>query len=121
MITDKTNTEWVRRLPKVLNVMNNEINKSSNLKPVDAIKEKSLPNKKVKGESASTDIFNKKVRYLYALGEVEGGDRKRATDPIWSTRIYEVESILETNPPVYYLRKPGPQRAFVKEELQIVP
>ena len=63
----------------------------------------------------------KKVRYLYSPGEVEGGDRKRATDPIWSTRIYEVKSILETNPPVYYLREPGPQRAFVKEELQIVP
>ena len=120
MITDRTNTEWVRRLPKVLNVMNNEI--TNGLKPIDAIKEKTITqqsnNKKVKPD---TTIFNKKVRYLYAPGEVEGGDRKRATDPIWSTRIYEVESILETNPPVYYLRKPGPQRAFVKEELQIVP
>ena len=104
--------------------MNNEINNVTGLKPIDAIKEKTLPtitNKKVKGEKVSTDIFNKKVRYLYAPGEVEGGDRRRATDPIWSTRIYEVESILQTNPPVYYLRKPGPQRAFVKEELQIVP
>ena len=121
MITDRTNTEWVRRLPKVINVMNNEVSKVTGLKPVDAIKEKTLTrteNKKVKPD---TSIFNKKVRYLYAPGEVEGGDRKRATDPIWSTRIYEVESILETNPPVYYLRKPGPQRAFVKEELQIVP
>jgi hypothetical protein len=60
------------------------------------------------------------VRYLYAPGEVEGDSKRRATDPIWSTRIYEVESILETNPPVYYLREPGPKRAFVKE-LQIVP
>ena len=120
MITDRTNTEWVRRLSKVINVMNNEI--VNGVKPVDAIKEKTLTasNKKVKGE-ADTSLFDKKVRYLYAPGEVEGGDRKRATDPIWSTRIYEVKSILETNPPVYYLREPGPQRAFVKEELQIVP
>ena len=123
MITDKTNTEWVRRLPKVISVMNNEINKVTGLKPVDAIKEAKLlvqSLKKIKGE-VNTNIFNKKVRYLYSPGEVEGGDRKRATDPIWSTRIYEVKSILETNPPVYYLREPGPQRAFVKEELQIVP
>jgi len=122
MITDKTNTEWVKRLPKVINVMNNEVNKVTGLKPADAIKESKIQlttsNKKVK---VNTSIFDKKVRYLYAPGEVEGGDRKRATDPIWSTRIYEVKSILETNPPVYYLREPGPQRAFVKEELQIVP
>lgn len=120
MITDKTNTEWVRRLPKVINVMNNEI--VNGLKPVDAIKKETISvtskNKKIKSD---TSLFDKKVRYLYAPGEVEGGDRKRATDPIWSTRIYEVKSILETNPPVYYLREPGPQRAFVKEELQIVP
>jgi hypothetical protein len=41
MIIDKTNTEWVRRLPKVINVMNNEIN-ITGLKPVDAIKNKSI-------------------------------------------------------------------------------
>ena len=62
MITDKTNTEWVRRLPKVINVMNNEINKTTNLKPIDAIKEKTLTTesnqrKKIK---ADTSIFNKK-------------------------------------------------------------
>ena len=100
--------------------MNNEI--ANGLKPVDAIKKKTLTNEKTnKKVKVDTNIFNKKVRYLYSPGEVEGGDRKRATDPIWSTRIYEVKSILETNPPVYYLREPGPQRAFVKEELQIVP
>jgi hypothetical protein len=123
MITDKTNTEWVKRLPKVINVMNNEISKVTGLKPVDAIKKKSIlyaQVEKVKGE-ADTSIFDKKVRYLYAPGEVEGDSKRRATDPIWSTKIYEVESILETNPPVYYLREPGPKRAFVKEELQIVP
>ena len=29
-----------------------------------------------------------KVRYLYADGELEGGERLRATDPIWSMEIY---------------------------------
>jgi hypothetical protein len=53
-------------------------------------------------------------------GEVEGTDeKKRATDPIWSTTIYEIESILINNPNVYYLRG-GPKRGFVKEELQII-
>ena len=122
MITDRVNTEWVRRLPRIISVMNNEVSSVTKLKPKDAIKKNTLPsvlNKKVK---VDVSIFDKKVRYLYSPGEVEGGNEiRRATDPIWSTRVYEVKSILEINPPVYYLREPGPQRAFVKEELQIVP
>jgi hypothetical protein len=60
------------------------------------------------------------VRYLYLPGEVEGTDeKKRATDPIWSTTIYEIESIVINSPNVYYLRG-GPKRGFVKQELQII-
>ena len=66
------------------------------------------------------------MRYLYSPGEVEGGHVRRSTDPYWSTRIYEVERMISTNPPVYYLRDPKgqtepPKRAFTREELQIVP
>ena len=61
MITDKTNTEWVRRLSKVINVMNNEITNVTRLKPVDAIKEKTLTNEKTnKKVKVDTNIFNKK-------------------------------------------------------------
>jgi transposase InsO family protein len=122
MTHDSRNTEWVGRLQRVVNALNNEHLEVIKMTPAKAIKKKelALTIKKVKGE-ADTSIFTKKVRYLYQPGEAEGVDEnRRATDPIWSTRIYEVESILETNPPVYYLREPGPKRAFVKEELQIV-
>ena len=60
-------------------------------------------------------------RYLYQPGELEGG-RRRATDPIWSLKLYEIEQII-TNPnePVVYYLFNGPKRGFVREELLVVP
>ena len=65
-------------------------------------------------------MFQKKVRYLYEAGEAEGSNVRRATDPIWSTSVHEVKSVVPENPTIYYLWD-RPQRAFVKEEFQIVP
>ena len=70
------------------------------------------------------------VRYLYAPGEGEGGERRRATDPIWSLGIYDLSrSVVSSDQPVlYYLSEGGggttnrtPKRGFVREELQVVP
>ena len=63
------------------------------------------------------------VQYLYAPGEGEGGERRRATDPIWSLEIYNLSrSVVSSNQPVlYYLSKGGPKRGFVREELLVVP
>ena len=120
-IMDRTrNTEWVRRLPSVLRAMNEE----GRLKPVDAIKRKEI-NVQTKVTTTASQHklipFGQKLRYLYAPGEAENDTRKRATDPIWSINTYEIQKIIEMNPPVYYLTPPAPQRAFVREELQLVP
>ena len=61
------------------------------------------------------------VRYLYQPGELEVGCR-RATDPIWSLKIYEFEKIMmKPNAPVIYYLFDGPKRWFVREELLVVP
>ena len=61
------------------------------------------------------------VRYLYQPGELEGG-RRRATDPIWSLKVYEIEKIMiKPNAPVLYFLFDGPKRRFVREELLVVP
>ena len=69
-----------------------------------------------------------KVRYLCQPGELEGGKRRRATDPIWSLNTYEIRQVFKSNnnsPIVYYLHdsnsSPAPKRGFVKEELLVVP
>ena len=66
-----------------------------------------------------------KVRYLYQPGELEGGERRRATDPIWSLDLYEIRQVMGKDPIVYYLHdatnSPAPKRGFVREELLVVP
>ena len=62
------------------------------------------------------------MRYLYQPGELEGGT-KRATDPIWSLKIYQiVKNVTKPNEPfVYYLSDEPTLRGFVREELLVVP
>ena len=63
------------------------------------------------------------VRYLYAPGEGEGGERRRATDPIWSLGVYYLSrSVVSSDQPVlYYLSTGAPKRGFAREELRVVP
>ena len=121
----KRSTEWVKRLPDVVNALNNEVTSLIGKKPSVAIKEKtvsSLPKKYNRpvglAEKKLPPLIN--VRYLYQPGELEGGT-KRATDPIWSLKVYQVvENRTKPNEPVvYYLD--GPKRGFVREELLVVP
>ena len=61
------------------------------------------------------------MRYLYQPGELEGG-AKRATDPIWSLKVYQVvKNMTKPNEPVVYYLSDGPKRRFVREELLVVP
>ena len=119
-------TEWVSRLPDVVKALNNEETRLIGMKPVDGIKKKevkaigSAP-QKLKNEIQI--LGNVKLRYLYAPGELEGGERRRATDPNWSLETYTIDSVVKTpgDPILYYLSEGAPKRGFVKQELMIVP
>ena len=125
--------EWVARLPDVIKALNNEptrLPQNVGQKPADAIK---LP--EVKHLSSKSRPKTKvehllprgvKVRYLYQPGELEGGERRRATDPIWSLNTYEISQVMpHSQPIVYYLHhrtnSPAPKRSFVREELLVIP
>ena len=60
--------------------------------------------------------------YLLQLGEEHDDQCKRATDRIWSKKTYRLREIVEDmgNCMMYYL-KDGPERAFVKEGLMLIP
>ena len=62
-----------------------------------------------------------RVRYLFAPGEHEGGDRHRATDPIWSMEIYDIaRSVMTADQLILYSLSEAPtRRSFVREELQV--
>ena len=61
------------------------------------------------------------VRYLYQPGELEGGT-KRATDPIWSLKVYRIKrSFTKHEQPVLYYLRDGPKLGFVCKELLVIP
>ena len=124
---DKRSTEWVARLPAVISALNKEVARLTGQKPVDAIKEKTVPSKPSTSFLRLVGVNEKKlpsglsVRYLYQPGELEGG-RRRATDPIWSLNVYEIEKIMiKPDAPVIYYLLDGPKRWFVREELLVIP
>ena len=120
-------TVWVKRLPDVVKALNNEVTRLTGKKPAYAIKEKNIVSKPSTPYSRPVGVNEKKlpplinVRYLYQPGELEGGT-KRATDPIWSLKVYQVvKNMTKPNEPVVYYLSDGPKRGFVREELLVVP
>ena len=125
---DKRSTEWVAPLPAVISALNKEVRtRLTGQKPVDAIKEKTVPSIPSTSYLRPVSVNEKKlpsgssVRYLYQPGELEGG-RRRATDPIWFLNVYEIEKvIIKPDASVIYYLFDGPKRWFVREELLVVP
>ena len=128
MVRDGRSREWVKRLSQVLKAMNSEPTRLIGKDPSSAL---GLDMVDVKGESYKRPVGLGEdrlppgvyVRYLYAPGEGEGGERRRATDPIWSLEVYNlVRSVVSSDQPVlYYLGEGAPKRGFVREELLVVP
>jgi len=123
----RRSTAWVKRLPEVVSALNNEVTSLIGKKPAFAIKEKSVyarpstPYSRPVGKSENILPSLVHVRYLYQPGELEGGV-KRATDPIWSLKVYSIErSFTKPDQPVLYYLRDGPKRGFVREELLVVP
>ena len=93
------------------------------MKPKDAIKLKEVP--LVAHESYPPEEVLPEdglYRYLLQPGEEHDDQRHRATDRIWSKASYRLREITESpgNHVMYYLLD-GPERAFVSEELMLIP
>ena len=121
--------ECVARLPSVIAGLNKEPTRLiGNKTPLEAIK---LPevssSKSTKVETKAESLLSPgiKVRYLYQPGGLEGGECRRATDPIWSLDTYEISQVIGKDAVVYYLHDAtnsrAPKRGFVREELLVVP
>ncbi len=84
------NEEWVLRLPEVIKALNNEVTRLTGKKPSAAIRLNSVKARPASPASRAAGFKEPRlhsavlVRYLYAPVEREGGERRRATDPIWS-------------------------------------
>ena len=115
-------TDWVSRLPEVIKALNNEKTRLIGIKPSDALKKKEVVAKSSAPQKLKNEIQipgNVKLRYLYAPGELERGERRRATDPVLSLETYTIDSVVKTpgDPILYYLSKGAPKRGFMKQEV----
>ena len=127
MLTEGRSTKWINRLPNIVKTINNHVTRLTGKKAIDAYREKNVE-QKTKNYSRPVGFNEKrldsieKVRYLVLPGEEEGGNVRRATDPIWSTNVFELKkSIISKNQPVLYYLVDGPKRGFAREELLIIP
>ena len=118
---------WVKRLPDVVAALSNKVTNLIGKKPAAAIKEKGVVVKPSTPYSRPVGLNEKKlpsnvnVHYLYQPGELEGRT-KRATDPIWSLKVYTLERVVtKPDEPVIYYLADRPKRGFVREELLVVP
>ena len=140
LIREGQSREWVKRLPGLIKNMNNSSTRILGSDPSSAIKLKEIGEneknyKRVVGLKEERLPSFAKVRYLLAPGEEEGGDKRRATDAIWSLKVFELKrSVVSHDQPVLYFLsnvendsiqskvvKKAPKRGFVREELQVVP
>ena len=121
--------EWVKRLPAVIAALNGEVTRLTGKRPRDAIKQKQVPQNPssvVPGRLVGLEEVKLPssvgVRFLYQPGELEGGQRRRATDAVWSLQVYRLgRSVTKPDEPVLYYLLDGPARGFVREELLPVP
>lgn len=106
----------VKRLAEVAAALNNEVTSLTSTKPAVAIKHL-IQSLLEKGEKKFPSLVN--VPYLYQPGELEGCV-KRATDPIWSLKVYRIKRS-KPNQPIFYYLHVGPKHGFLREELLGVP
>ena len=120
---EKVSSRWVKHLYGLADELNDMETEMTGMKPKDAIKLNEVP---LVNEEAypSEEVLLEDGLYQYLLqpGEEHDDQRCRSTDRIWSKVSYRLREIAENpgNRVMYYLLN-GPERAFVSEELMLIP
>ena len=122
-VPEKVSSRLVKHLYGLVDELNDMETEMIGMKPKDAIKLKKVP--LVARESyPPEEVLPEDGLYQYLLqpGEEHDDQPRRATDRIWSKGTYRLREITENpgNRVMYYLRD-GPERAFVSEELMLIP
>ena len=120
---EKASSRWVKHLYGLVDELNDMETKMIGMKPKDAIKLKEIPLVARKSYPPVRVLPEDGLyRYLLQPREEHDDQRCRATDRIWSKASYRLREITENpgNPVMYYLLN-GSERAFVSEELMLIP
>ena len=115
---------WVKYLQKAVTRLNSEKTQMLGMTPAKAVRLTSVELQVAPYPEEKVLPVDGLYRYLYQPGELEGGDRRRATDKIWSRNTFRLDRIVENlgQRVLYYLAaEMRPKRAFVHEELMQIP
>ena len=119
---DKIATTWVKHLYDLVDRLNDTKTEMIDMKLNEAIKLKEIPLKKKNYPPEDKLPSDGLYRYLLQPGEEHNNQKKRATDRIWSKKTYRLREIVSepSNRVMYYLEN-GPNRAFLRKELLLIP
>ena len=120
---ERVSSRWVKHLYGLVDKLNGTTTEMIGMKPKDAIKLNEVP--LVTRESYPPEEVLPEDglhQYLLQPGEEHDDQQCRATDRIWPKGTYRLREIVENpgNRVMYYLTD-GPERAFVSEELMLIP
>ena len=120
---ERASSRWVKHLYGLADELNDMETEMIEMKPKNAIELNEVP--LVNGESYPEEEVLPEdglYRYLLQPGEEHNDQQCRATDRVWSKGTYRLREIME-NPGnhVMYYHRDGPERAFVSEELMLIP
>ena len=112
---------WVKHLYKLVTKLNNTKLDRIGMAPAKAVKLEHVELNIKSYPKEDTLPVDGLYRHLYQPGELEGGDRRRATDMVWSWDTHRLDRVVEDpgQRVLYYLTE-GPKRAFVREELMLI-
>ena len=121
---EQVSSRWVKHLYGLMDELNDTTTEMIGMKPKDAILLDQVL--LVDGEAyPSEDKLPEDGLYRYLLqpGEEHDDQQCRAMDRVWSKGTYRLREIVEDagNPVMYDLHGDGPERAFVLEELMLIP
>ena len=118
---ERVSSTWVKYQYRLIDQLDDTEMQIIGMSPKDAIKLKGVP----LAESYSPDDKlpgDGLYCYLLQPGQEHGDQRKRAMDRTWSKTFYGLREVMKDsgNCVMYYLSG-GPKRAFVSEELMLIP
>ena len=120
---EKVSATWVKHLCGLVEELNDMQTEMIGMKPKDAIVLDEVPLVKLESYPPE-EVLPEDGLYRYLLQPDEEHDDQwcRATDRIWSKGTYRLREIVKNpgNCVMYYLAD-GPERAFVSEELMLIP
>jgi len=113
---------WVKNLQMFVSKLNSTKLERVGMTPAKAVKLNSVELKTKPYEPEDISPTDGLYRYLLEPGEENSDSKRRATDNVWSRETFRLDHIIE-NPGqrVLYYLEGGPKRAFVREELMLIP